>query len=98
MLKAGYSDKSERIAAFLTSLQKPVRLNRKEFRAFKSEALRYRVQDYHLYRRNSKNVPSRRVIDSDERKLEILKQLHDESGHRSREGTYRRIADRYWWE
>ena len=98
VLKAGYSDKSERIAAFLTSLQKPVGLNRKEFRAFKSEALRYRVQDGHLYRRNSKNVPSRRVIDSDERKLEILKQLHDESGHRGREGTYRRIADRYWWE
>ena len=98
MLKDGYSDKSERIAAFLTSLQKPVGLNRKEFRAFKSEALRYQVQDGQLYRRNSKNVPSRRVIDSDERKLEILKQLHDESGHRGREGTYRRIANRYWWE
>ena len=27
----------------------------------------------------------------------ILQQLHDESGHKGREGTYRRVADRYWW-
>jgi hypothetical protein len=24
--------------------------------------------------------------------------LHDKSEHRGRENTYRRIADRYWWE
>jgi hypothetical protein len=24
--------------------------------------------------------------------------LYDELGYRGREGTYRRIADRYWWE
>ena len=29
---------------------------------------------------------------------EILEALYDKSGHRGREGTYRRIADRYYWE
>ena len=28
----------------------------------------------------------------------IIEELHDESGHKGREGTYRRIADRYWWD
>lgn len=27
-----------------------------------------------------------------------MRMLHDDSGHRGREGTYRRVADRYWWE
>lgn len=27
-----------------------------------------------------------------------MKSLHDDSGHKGREGTYKRIADRYWWD
>ena len=25
-------------------------------------------------------------------------QLHNKNGHKRRERTYRRVADRYWWE
>ncbi len=28
----------------------------------------------------------------------ILKQLYNESSHKRREKTYRRVADRYWWD
>lgn len=98
VLDESYSDKSERIATYLTTLQKPSDLTVKEFKKFKDEALRYRVQGKQLFRRNSKNVPSRRVVDSEEDRQRIIHQLHDEGGHKGREGTYRRIADRYWWE
>ena len=40
----------------------------------------------------------RRVVDNLIERQTILQQLHDESGHKGREGTYRQIADRYWWE
>jgi len=36
------------------------------------------------------------VIDSDVRKAEILKELHEEFGYKGRESTYRQVADRYY--
>ena len=97
-LHEGYSEKSVQIAFYLTTFQKPTGMTLKEFNQFKKKALRYKVQDRHLFRRNSKNVPLRRVIDRQADKDRILQHLHDESGHRGQEGTYRRIADRYWWD
>ena len=49
-----------------------------------------------MYRRADKNVPQRLVIDSDVRKAEILKELHKDFGHKGRESTYKRVADRYY--
>ncbi len=40
----------------------------------------------------------RRVVDNPVERQTILQQLHDESGHKGRESTYRRVADRYWWD
>lgn len=97
-LQDGYSDHFVEIAAYLTSLRRPPNMTLKEFNKFKKEALRYKVQDRHLFCRNSKNVPLRRVIDSQTDKDKILQQLRGEGGHRGREGTYRRVADRYWWD
>ena len=70
----------------------------KDFQLFKQQATKFLVKDKHLFRRASKNVPLRRVVDSLENRQQILQELHDGSGHRGREGTYRRVADRYWWE
>ena len=97
-LEESYLEKSQQIAAYLTSLQRPAGMGRKEFYKFKKEAMRYCVQGRKLFRRNNKNVPIRRVVDDDKERQEIMEKLHDESGHKGREGTYRRIADRYWWE
>ncbi len=73
-------------------------MNAKEFNAFKKKAVKFKVQDNHLFRRNSKNVSMRRVVDHPTEQPIILQQLHDESGHKKREETYRRVADRYWWD
>ena len=48
-------------------------------------------------RRNTKKKPSRRVICDEGAKKAILIALHEESGHRGRDGTARKILERYWW-
>ncbi len=52
----------------------------KEFRQFRKNYIRYRIQNGYLFRRNSKNIPSRRVIDNLEDKRKIIKQLHNVVG------------------
>jgi hypothetical protein len=98
LLIDGYSEDSWRIARYLTTLQRLVGLNKTEFRSFKRKALHYAVTDSNLYQRAGKGIPQRLVIDTDDRKAEILKELYKEFRHKSRESTYRRIADCYYWD
>jgi ribonuclease HI len=98
LLTDGYSEDSWQIARYLTTLQKLAGMGRTEFRSFKRRALQYAVTDGNLYRRAGKGVPQRLVIDTDDCKAEILKELHEEFGHKGRESTYRRVADCYYWD
>jgi hypothetical protein len=94
-----YESWSRRIGAFLLSGgQRPAGMGIKQFRLLRRQALNFMVREGHLFRRPDKINPVRRVIDSTARREEILRELHDDSGHRGREGTYRRVADRYWWK
>jgi hypothetical protein len=67
----------------------------KEFRVFKNEILHFRVERENLFRRNSKNVSSRRVVNRLKNRFRIIQKLHDESEHRNKKNIYRCIADRY---
>jgi hypothetical protein len=99
VLGPGYSKQSQRIARFLTTLRRPNDIeSRAEFRQFKKKALKFLVQGNDLFRRDGRQVPLRRVVDSEAEQRQIIQSLHDESGHRGREGTYHKIAQRYWWE
>lgn len=82
-----FSEKSSRIATYLSTLQRPADLSMKAFRSSKAKALRYKVMDRSVFRRNSRNVPMCRVVDYEL----ILEALHDETGHRGRGGTFRRL-------
>ena len=97
LLEPGYSTLHQDVARFLSTLQNHNSLEAKEFRKFKAYALKFLVQDRYLFRRASKNIPLRRVVDDVDTQTSILQELHDECGHRGREGTYRKVADRYWW-
>jgi hypothetical protein len=90
-----YFQKSQKIVVYLFTLRKFFEMSLKEFNKFKKKALRFKLQRDQLFRRNSKNVSMRRVIDDLEERQRILKQLHDESDHRDKEDIYKRIADRY---
>jgi hypothetical protein len=67
----------------------------KEFNKFKKKALKFKLQKDQFFRRNSKNVLMKRVIDDFEERQRILKQLHDENDHRDKEDIYKKIIDRY---
>jgi hypothetical protein len=71
-------------------------MDRKTFRAFKAETHRYVLKDRHLFRRTSKNIPMRRVVDSVIQRRRMLRNLHDKGNHRGKKDTYRRVADKYW--
>ena len=95
VFEKSYSEKSEKIVKYFLILRKPFGMSIKEFRKWRKKALKYKVQDRHFFRRNTKNILFRRVIDDIKEQKEIMISLHDETGHRGREDTYRRIADRY---
>ncbi len=98
ILVSEYFEKSQKIVVYLFTLRKFFELSLKEFNKFKKKTLRFKLQKDQLFRRNSKNVFMKRVIDDFEERQRILKQLHDESDHRDRENTYKKIIDRYWWD
>jgi hypothetical protein len=81
VLNASYSDKSQKIAIYLTFLRRSIEMTVKEFRVFKNKILRFRVEREHLFRRNSKNVLSRRVVNQLKDRFRIIQKFHDESEH-----------------
>lgn len=98
ILEGDYNEQSHQIARFLTTFERPADMTTKEYRLFKAKALRYQVQNKELFRRAGKRTPQTRVIDSEDLRNEVIRRLHDEMGHKGRESTYRRVADRYYWE
>jgi len=64
-------------------------------RGFRHEATKSRIEKGLLWRRVKEQ--SVRVIDKEEDKLRVLFELHDESSHRGRDGTAKKVLERYWW-
>jgi hypothetical protein len=90
-----YFEKSQKIVVYLFTLRKFFEMSLKEFNKFKKKILKFKFQRNQFFRRNSKNVFMKRVIDDFEERQRILKQLHDENDHRNKENIYKRIIDRY---
>jgi hypothetical protein len=67
----------------------------KEFNKFKKKAFKFKLQKDQFFRRNSKNVFMKKMIDDFEERQQILKQFHDKSDHRNKKKIYKRIIDRY---
>jgi hypothetical protein len=92
-----YFEKSQKIVVYLFTLRKFSEMSLKEFNKFKKKVLRFKLQKNQFFRRNSKNVFMKRVIDDFEKRQRILKLFHDESDHWDKKDTYKRIINRYWW-
>lgn len=98
ILEDGYSDESQELAQWIVNRRMPEHLSKGDITKFKRNALRYIVQDRYLFQVPTANRPLRRVIDDQNQRQEILKALHEESGHRGREGTWRKAWTRYYWK
>jgi hypothetical protein len=98
-LRGQYSEESQRIARFLTTVKRPPEMkDPKAFYRFKKKALCYTVAGEQLYRRGGKGRPMRLVVDSPEERRKVISSCHDELGHKGRESTYRRVATRFFWD
>ena len=85
------------IARWLTTLKRPKYMTRAEYAKLRKTARRYRVVQDYLWLKTSGDRPLRRVIDKPEEQQRIIRALHEESGHRGIEGTWRKISYRYHW-
>ena len=94
-MRAGYSENSVEIIRYLTTLRRLSKLITKEFRKFKDYILKFVVRDRNLFRRVSKNILLRRVINSTENRISILYVLYKDCNYREKKDIYRRITDRY---
>ncbi len=73
ILTSEYSEKSQKIAVYLFTLRKSSEMTLKEFNKFKKKALRFKLQKNQFFRRNSKNVFMRQIVDEFEERRRILK-------------------------
>ena len=68
-----------------------------EFRRFKREALKYKVYKRKLWRLLIKGMLIKLIVDKEEIKAQILREVYNQSGHKRRESTYHRLSQRYFW-
>jgi hypothetical protein len=80
---------------YLGSLQRPEGLTDTEYRRLRRKAKTFFLRDGYLYRRG-KPVP-RRVVGLRHQKIEIIRDIHDEIGHKGRVTTFEKIRKRYQW-
>lgn len=83
----------ENILQYLRTLKVPKEV--KNRKSFIQATRKYFLYDDRLWRR-APDVP-RLVVLNLRRREEIIKQAHDESGHRGRDPTYKKISDSYFW-
>lgn len=99
LVEEEYEGEDRRIAEYLKTLRRPAELSEQEFRSFRKKALLFLVRDGHLYKRGRKRgFLHRRVIGFNRQRLEILTELHDQTGHRGRQITYDHVSRRYQWK
>lgn len=100
ILEDEYNEESKAIAVFLQKgMKKREDHLRGQHQAFRKKARNFCVRGKHLFRRESAKYPlPRRVVDCVRKKEELLRAAHDDAGHKGKENTYRRLADRYYWE
>src|SRR6266487_2607617 len=88
ILENRYSKKLEKIMLFLTTLRKLSRMSQGEFCAFRKHVLKYAVIRKELYYQGLKNMLSRIVVDSIEKRSAILKDLYKENEHKGHKSIY----------
>jgi len=97
-LDESYSEESQQLASWILFRKRPEHLTKSDFKKFKQKALRMTVRERHLFTLPSGGRPLRRVVDDPTQQQEIIRELHDNSGHRGKEGTWRKVWTRYHWK
>jgi transposase InsO family protein len=97
--EADYDGDDLTLGHYLETLQRPEGMTDQQFQQLRKKSRTFLGRDGHLFKRSRKHgIPPRRVIGKLEQRQEILSELHDETGHRGRRGTYDQLHRRYQWK
>ena len=83
---------------YLVTLWYSTDIYSKTFTTFKKWALKYLVQNSELFWCKSKNMNIQWVVNDSDSQKKIIKNLHDQTEHKSVESTYWYISMLYWWD
>ena len=86
-----------RVIRYLTNFERPEGLPRKKYLQFQRHATKFLLRNGILFRHSKPNMPPKRVVWDPEERIRIISELHDQDGHEGRQGTYSKVALRYWW-
>ena len=89
----------QNIISYLTTSQIPPSIpkTRQKRKSFIQTVRRYFLAEDVLWRRTKDGVLPRRVIQDVNRREELIRQAHEESGHRGRDPTHKKLVDFYFW-
>jgi hypothetical protein len=73
ILISEYFEKSQKIVFYLFTLRKLFKMFLKEFNKFKKKVFKFKLQKDQFFRRNSKNVFMKKMMNDLEKRQEILK-------------------------
>lgn len=82
------------IKQYLTTFEIPMGVQ--DRKRFIRKAQQYLWYNNRIWKK-SQGGPPLLVIRENQRRLDICKEAHDESGHRGRDPTYKKLSDRYYW-
>ncbi|KAK4699582.1 hypothetical protein P7C70_g6678, partial [Phenoliferia sp. Uapishka_3] len=83
------------IGKYLSNLKRLISLTSTQFKRLQNRSRGFALENGKLYRR--KGGMFREVVLDKKRQHNFLQGVHDETGHRGREETARRVSDRAWW-
>jgi hypothetical protein len=84
----------DQILAFLMTMKLPA--DAEEARRIKTRAKPFFLLEKILWRRNGTRPPLQVVLEPS-RRVRLTKQAHDDSGHRGKDPTYKKLSDSFWW-
>jgi len=85
----------QNIISYLQTFKIPKSVTKRK--SFIQTTRKYFLYEGVLWRRTNDNTLPRCVILAQEKRNELVRQAHEESGHRGRDPTYRKLSDFYFW-
>ena len=87
------------LGRYLETLQRPDGLTDQQFWRPQKKSCSFLVCDGLLFKRGWKcGLPPKRVLGRLEQRLEAIRNLHDDHGHRGKQATYENVSRRYQWK
>jgi hypothetical protein len=87
------------LGRYLETLKRPEGLGNEEYRKLRTKSRDFLIRDGYLFKRSRKRgLPPRRVVGLKEQRLAIIREIHDEVGHRGKQSTFEQVRRRYQWK